>query len=252
MSVKSPQDAHQFLIEMVGKYMNVTESPRYMAILNRMIDDLPPASASVSNHGGFDGGLIVHTAVVFHLAVGMSQSIVERQQGVDLPLELMVDKGVGFSSEFLQGTKTASVLRVCILHDLNKLQTVSGKPYYVPNMIKNGTVRSDAKPWVINKVNPISFMASELMDVDNPEVPPVRWPMAFTEGTGIQMREGLCSLAVAETISPGIFVSLSDMERNAIIYHDGAYAGRSGLQGNESFLQIILHAADMLASRFYC
>jgi hypothetical protein len=69
---------------------------------------------------------------------------------------------------------------------------------------------------------------------------------------GISVRDGVVSLAVAENISPGFYSFVSEQEANAIIYHDGAYAGRTGLAGNECLLQILLHAADMIAARLIC
>lgn len=210
-------------------------------IVELMYTSLAPASASPSNHGAFDGGLLCHTYVVMKLMMGITSALVCEHRSLQ-----------GFEGvAFLNSTPSAKlseldVITVSILHDLNKLQTLDGQPYYIPNMIKNGTVRSEAKPWEVNKIKkPMGVLTENIL-------PSHSWAGPIGESEGIIIREGVLSLAVAEKISPGIYGLLSEKQRNAVIYHDGAYAGRSGLQGKESTLQQVLHTADMLASRFYC
>ena len=68
----------------------------------------------------------------------------------------------------------------------------------------------------------------------------------------ISVRDGLVSLCLAYQLSPGLRGNLTEDEINAIVFHDGAYAGRTGLQDKETVLQIIIHAADLIAARFLC
>ena len=106
-----------------------------------------------------------------------------------------------------------SLIIVGLLHDLGKMGDY-GKPFYIPNLLKNGNI-SGSKPYVQNK---------ELLGIDHE----------------------IKSIVIAER-----FIELTPEEEHAILYHNGLYTplGRS-LQGYETELQQILHFADMWCSRF--
>ena len=105
-----------------------------------------------------------------------------------------------------------SIVICSLLHDLGKCGDFR-KPNYVPNVLKNGKV-SEAKPYETNK---------ELLNVPH-EVRSVK----------------LCAL----------FVDLTEDEEYAILMHNGLYGPfKYGLQGNETPLYMIIHFADMWASR---
>lgn len=121
-----------------------------------------------------------------------------------------------------------SVMIVSALHDLGKCGDF-GKALYVPNLIKNKKykktdpesgpeyVQSTAKPYERNK---------ELTNI----------PHAFK------------SVIIAER-----WIDLTEDEEYAIMYHDGLYDRETGgyaiIPGHETPLLLILHWADMWASR---
>lgn len=116
-----------------------------------------------------------------------------------------------------------SIIICALLHDLGKCGD-HGKANYVPNMIKDGRPtkaepeqkykQSEDKPF---KTNP------ELMYVPH------------------EVR----SVAIASR-----FISLTEDEEWAILMHNGLYGDfRYGIQGKETPLYLLLHFADMWASR---
>lgn len=105
-----------------------------------------------------------------------------------------------------------SVMIAAALHDLGKCGQF-GKAEYVPNILKNGKP-SDSKPF---KRNP------ELLNVPH------------------EVR----SVAIAT-----MFIDLTEEEQHAILYHNGLYGPfRYEVQGNETPLYMLIHFADMWASR---
>ena len=115
-----------------------------------------------------------------------------------------------------------AIIITSLLHDLGKCGDY-GKPNYVPNMVRskkkneNGEyelVQSEAKPYETNK---------ELLYVPH------------------EVR----SIAIAER-----FISLTEEEEFAILYHNGLYGDlKYALSGKETPLYLLLHHADMWASR---
>lgn len=105
-----------------------------------------------------------------------------------------------------------SVIIAAALHDLGKMGQFD-KPNYVPNILKGGKP-SDAKPF---KTNP------DLLNVPH------------------EIR----SVAIAS-----MFIDLTEEEQFAILYHNGLYGPlKYEIQGNETPLYMIIHWADMWASR---
>ena len=106
-----------------------------------------------------------------------------------------------------------SVIIAVLLHDLGKCGDY-GKQLYVPNILKSGK-QSEAKPWERNK--------------------------ALTN-----VPHGVRSAIIAER-----WIDLTEDEEYAIIYHDGLYepSNVAVIKGHETPLWMILHWADMWASR---
>ena len=116
-----------------------------------------------------------------------------------------------------------SVVIAAALHDLGKCGDY-GKQMYVPNMIKDGKPtkadpvqkfkQSEAKPW---KRNP------DLLPLDH----------------------ATRSIKLAT-----LYIDLTEEEEYAIRYHDGLYdTANYGVKGHETRLYMILHWADMWASK---
>lgn len=105
-----------------------------------------------------------------------------------------------------------SIAICALLHDLGKMGQFE-KPNYVPNILKSGE-QSSSKPYTTNP---------DLLPVDH------------------EIR----SIAIAS-----MFIDLTEEEQFAILYHNGMYGNlKYALSGNETQLYMIIHWADMWASR---
>lgn len=105
-----------------------------------------------------------------------------------------------------------SVVIAAALHDLGKCGQF-GKPEYVQNILKDGT-QSYKKPYERNKA---------LLNVPH------------------EVR----SVAIAT-----MFIDLTEEEQYAILYHNGLYGCfKYEIQGSETPLYMLIHFADMWASR---
>ncbi|MHB8122639.1 MAG: HD domain-containing protein [Desulfuromonadaceae bacterium] len=100
-----------------------------------------------------------------------------------------------------------------LFHDVGKAGYF-GKPNYVPNILKGGKV-SESKPFTSND-------------------------------TRLKIPHQVASLHIVSK-----FIPLTEEESFAILFHNGLYTpdGRA-IQGNETPLMLLLHFADMWASRF--
>lgn len=101
---------------------------------------------------------------------------------------------------------------VALLHDVGKMGQF-GKRLYIENYLSDG-VRSSRKPYITN---------FDLLNIDHE----IRSINIITR-----------------------FIDLTEEETFAILYHNGMYANsRYALKGHETPLQMLLHFADMWASR---
>ncbi|MGN0352426.1 MAG: HD family phosphohydrolase [Roseburia sp.] len=116
-----------------------------------------------------------------------------------------------------------SIIICALLHDLGKCGDY-GKPGYVPNMVKDGRPtkaepeqkykKSETKPFEVNK---------DLIPVEH------------------EIR----SVKIASK-----FIDLTEEEELAILWHNGLYGTfKYQIQGKETPLYLLLHFADMWASR---
>ena len=239
---KSHEEVIEESLQNISRLVGQHCGPRRIALLAPILDTLSefrktPASSSVAYHGAFDGGLISHIEDVMAIALGASISInVEKVHLYDNERreKLFYDK----QSNIKQG-----IITVAVLHDLNKIMDCSGKPLYVDNILKDGK-RSEKKPYARNEeYDPLANLVDAGDAIES---------IVLRYG-GVQYSSGAVSLAVAERISPGILNDLSAVERQAIVHHAGLYekCSKEGYIGNESFLSIVIHYADMVASRYF-
>ena len=106
-----------------------------------------------------------------------------------------------------------SIAICAILHDLGKMGD-HGKPNYTENILKSG-LKSSAKPYSTNK--DLIYLPHEIR-----------------------------SAMIAER-----YIYLSEDEETAILFHNGLYSTfKNIIPGHEFPLYLILHTADMYASRF--
>lgn len=109
--------------------------------------------------------------------------------------------------------ETKNSITICaLLHDLGKVGQF-GQPLYVENILKKG--RSEAQPY---KTNP------DLLTLDH---------------------------EIVSVIEIQKYITLTPDEQFAIAYHNALYTaiGKYNLQGKERPLQMIIHFADLWASR---
>lgn len=140
-----------------------------------------------------EGGLAEHSCNVLVFSLRIAQSVMDRAE---------------------YGTNRDSVIFCALLHDLGKMGR-TGRPYYVPNVLKSGKV-SGSVPYRCNR--------QELCD------------------------HALISCEIIEESR----VTASFDEKNAIRFHDGLYlAENDAIRHNETPLYIILSSADLWCSRIY-
>lgn len=115
------------------------------------------------------------------------------------------------NSEITEEQKN-SIIICALLHDLGKMGQF-GKPLYIENILKKG--RSEAQPF---KINP------DLLTLDH---------------------------EIVSVIEIQKYIDLTPDEQFAIAFHNGLYTsiGKYSLQGKETPLQMIIHFADLWASR---
>lgn len=105
-----------------------------------------------------------------------------------------------------------SITLAALLHDLGKCGQFN-KPYYVENVLKSGKV-SESKPYTVN---------SDLMTLPH---------------------------EVTSVIEISKFINLTEEEQRAIAWHNGLYGCfKYDIQGKETPLYMLIHFADMWASR---
>lgn len=105
-----------------------------------------------------------------------------------------------------------SVVICALLHDVGKCGQF-GKPLYIPNILKSGKA-SDAQPYTTNP---------DLMTLPH---------------------------EIVSCIEVTKFIDLTEDEQRAIAWHNGLYgAFKYDIQGKESPLYMIIHFADLWASR---
>ncbi len=201
-----------------------------------------PASTALRFHHAFEGGLLTHTMEVLNIMSTMISGSGQPHEAIGLGKGWLFAKGLGSFVSLLE------IWEAALLHDLNKIGDPVGREFYVPNMIKNGTIRSDKIPYATadelyaHSTNPVE---------ESPEASALhRSVFHLARKCWRDLPDGELSLAIVAGVSPVLYASLSENVKFAIRHHDGAYGrARRDLTGNESPLQMILHFADMWSSR---
>ena len=116
-----------------------------------------------------------------------------------------------------------SIAICALLHDLGKMGQFE-KPNYIPNMIKSKTKNPDT-----GKYDQVQSMTKPY--TTNPDL--------------LAVDHEIRSVVIAS-----MFIDLTEEEQFAILYHNGMYGNlKYALQGKETELFMIIHWADMWASR---
>ena len=116
-----------------------------------------------------------------------------------------------------------SITITSLLHDLGKCGDY-GKPNYIENWVKDGrpTKAEPEQKYKISETKPFK---------GNPDL--------------LYIPHEVRSVKIASR-----FIHLTEYEEQAILYHNGLYGDfRYAIQGNETPLYLLLHFADMWASR---
>lgn len=117
---------------------------------------------------------------------------------------------------------TDSIVICGLLHDLGKCGDY-GKPGYIPNMLKGRATKANPTPEPYQSPNKPFKVNGRLFPVDH------------------EIR----SVKIASK-----FIDLTEEEELAILWHNGLYGNfRYQIQGKETPLYLLLHFADMWASR---
>ena len=187
-----------------------------MADTNKMIDEFRDTLIKTEREGIAD--LLQYMADCGFLNAPCSGSFHLAKESGLLEHSLNVLHAAEKISAALIGSKNLtkemkdSIAICALLHDLGKMGQFE-KANYIPNYLKSGEV-SSSKPYTTNP---------DLLPVDH------------------EIR----SIAIAS-----MFIDLTEDEQFAILYHNGMYGNlKYALQGHETQLYMIIHWADMWASR---
>lgn len=117
---------------------------------------------------------------------------------------------------------TDSLIIVTLLHDIGKMGQFN-KPNYVPNMLKGRATKANP--------NPEPYQSETKPYISNPEL--------------MYVDHEVRALAIISK-----FIDLTEEEQQAILWHNGLYGPfKYEIPGKETPLYMILHWADMWASR---
>lgn len=117
---------------------------------------------------------------------------------------------------------TKSIIICSLLHDIGKMGQF-GKPNYVPNMLKGRATKANP--------NPEPYQSTSKPFTSNPEL--------------LYVDHEVRALAILSK-----FINLTEEEQQAILWHNGLYGPfKYEIQSKETPLYLILHFADMWASR---
>jgi 23S rRNA maturation-related 3'-5' exoribonuclease YhaM len=115
-----------------------------------------------------------------------------------------------------------SIIIVSLLHDIGKMGQFN-KPNYVPNMLKGRATKQNP--------NPEPYQSESKPYISNPEL--------------MHVDHEVRALSIVSK-----FIDLTEEEQQAILWHNGLYGPfKYEIQGKETPLYMILHWADMWASR---
>lgn len=115
-----------------------------------------------------------------------------------------------------------SVIICALLHDIGKMGQYN-KPNYVPNMLKGRATKANP--------NPEPYQSTAKPYVTNPEL--------------LYIDHEVRALSIISK-----YIDLTEEEQQAILWHNGLYGNfKYQIQGKETPLYMILHFADMWASR---
>lgn len=115
-----------------------------------------------------------------------------------------------------------SIVIVSLLHDIGKMGQFD-KPNYVPNMLRGRATKANP--------NPEPYQSEAKPYISNPEL--------------MYVDHEVRALAIISK-----FIDLTEEEQQAILWHNGLYGPfKYEISGKETPLYMILHFADMWASR---
>ena len=236
--------ARDVLIANIRVSCSTERAEKLMPIVNIMMDSNAPASTRKSFHGAFDGGLILHTELVLSTMKmaweGIKGNFITDISGLNVFHPVMDDDDAAEKAQLANQVTAEAIVTVALLHDLDKIHDRFGNAKYVPNVLKSGKASDSVKYKINEEYNPFRDVRGVSPSLD-----------VILNNVKLQVPSGAVSLGVAEFISPSINAQLTDHEKQAIVFHAGLYekGDKTGFMGNEHPLSILIHFADMMASR---
>jgi len=213
-----------------------------------------PASSKIAYHHAYPGGLVKHILEVFSIAKALADGLIE--------YHFALTEGCAFVDKCTVADREhhiwpgvindGNILTVAILHDIHKVMDAATNEQYQENILKSGAV-SEKIPYKINKeCFAFTELKERLTTAGKPGGGSGRALNWLFENKKLSIKNGgLKSLALLAGIAPNLLEHLSDIEKEAIEFHGGAYeTSKFELAGTENPLTIIFHCADMLSSRF--
>ncbi len=132
--------------------------------------------------------------------------------------EIMISLDMAFGAEL----NYHSIAICAFLHDLGKMGQY-GKPGYIPNMLKGRATKANP--------DPEPYQSEKKPYISNPDL--------------LYVDHEVRSIAIVSR-----FIELTEEEQQAILWHNGLYGPfKYEIQGKETPLYMLLHFADMWASR---
>ena len=224
----------QTIMQNTDKIQTVLETctPERAALIRKFLEKIEPhyseapASSSKGFHDAIPGGLAKHSLKVLEHLEGLAAPYLEK-----------------FGGEL----QRKHLVTVALLHDCHKACDAAGTPYYIPNVLKSGKVSED-KPY---KVNPEYLKGKEEETAALASLSPVMAQRLAIFGDEKYPPGGTSSLELIRALEPELYKDLAACETDAIRWHDGGYGeARYHANGKEGILAILLHAADMVESRW--
>ena len=129
---------------------------------------------------------------------------------------------LSFKETYAHDVPSDSVIICAILHDLGKAGQF-GKPNYVPNMLTPRATKANP--------NPEPYQSEKRPYITNPDL--------------MYVDHEIRSIVIAQK-----YIELTEEEQTAILWHNGLYGPfKYEIPGKETPLYLLIHMADMWASR---
>ena len=134
----------------------------------------------------------------------------------------VLEAAINIDKAFESDVPAGSIIICALLHDIGKMGQFD-KPNYVPNILKGRATKANP--------NPEPYQSTAKPFITNPEL--------------LYIDHEVRALSIISK-----YIDLTEEEQQAILWHNGLYGNfKYQIQGKETPLYMIVHFADMWASR---